>query len=71
MSDTDPIRDLLEAYFVAVDSQKTEHPEDLATAMAALEKISQNPDPKLPGRLRHYLESRSYRKAYAELGGRR
>lgn len=71
MTHTHQIREILETYFAAVDSQKADNPEDLASAMAALETVSQNPDPTLPGRLRHFLESRSYRKAYAELGGSR
>lgn len=71
MNNTSQIRTLLEDYFEAVDSQKSDSPKDLADVMTRLEAVSKNPDPNLPGRLRHYLESRSYRKAYAELGGDR
>jgi hypothetical protein len=33
-----------------------------------LERFSTHPDPSLPPQLRHYLESRSYRKAWEFLG---
>lgn len=68
---TSEIKHLLESYFAAVDSQSSTEPLDLAAPIAALDALSANPPSALPGRLRHYLESRSYRKAYAELGGQR
>jgi len=71
MSDLSHIKTCLENYFQAVDSQKTDNPVELKHALMALEEISNNIQPDWPGRLKHYLESRSYRKAYAELGGQR
>ncbi|MBX2825621.1 MAG: hypothetical protein KTR33_12880 [Gammaproteobacteria bacterium] len=71
MSDLTNIKTCLESYFEAVDSQKTENPIELKPALLALEEISNNIRPEWPGRLKHYLESRSYRKAYTELGGQR
>lgn len=71
MSDPQNLKKCLEDYFEAVDSQKTNHPKELGSALLALEEFSQNINPAWPGRLKHYLESRSYRKAYAELGGSR
>jgi len=69
MSTTEHIKSLLEDYFSAVDAGPQSDPQKLRRAIEALEKVSRNPDPELPGRLKHYLESRSYRKAYVELGG--
>ena len=71
MSDLSHIKQCLENYFDAVDSQQTAEPIELKPALMALEEISTNIQSEWPGRLKHYLESRSYRKAYAELGGQR
>ncbi len=71
MNELSHIKKCLENYFEAVDSQKSDQPQDLAPALLALENLSTNIQPEWPGRLKHYLESRSYRKAYAELGGSR
>lgn len=71
MPDLTHLKACLERYFAAVDSQQTENPADLKPAIMALEEFSTNIQPEWPGRLKHYMESRSYRKAYAELGGER
>ena len=71
MTEPNEIKQLLERYFQAVDSQKSDHPLDLSGPLMALEDLAQSPQPSLPGRLAHYLQSRSYRKAYSELGGHR
>ncbi|MDX6766802.1 MAG: hypothetical protein SFU85_08420 [Candidatus Methylacidiphilales bacterium] len=61
-------RDLAD-YLNAVASVKNQGKDELARAVIALEAHSRNPDPSLPGPLRHYLESRSYRKAWEWLQG--
>ncbi|MEM1157847.1 MAG: hypothetical protein AAGH72_06295 [Verrucomicrobiota bacterium] len=71
MPDLSDIKNCLEAYFEAVDSQQTDQPAKLKPSLLALEDISSNIQPEWPKKLKHYLESRSYRKAYAELGGQR
>jgi len=64
MSPLDDLKTALDSYYVAIDSQKTDQPLDLAAPMAGLETFSLNPPPDLSPQLRHYLESRSYRKAW-------
>lgn len=54
------VRQALECYYRAIENPQSEN---LEQAVMALELISQSPDPSLPPMLRHYLESRSYRKA--------
>jgi len=71
MMDTSQLKQCLENYFAAVDSQKTENPIELKPALMALEEISTQVPSECPSQLKHYLESRSYRKAYIELGGQR
>ncbi|MEM6822315.1 MAG: hypothetical protein AAF558_10290 [Verrucomicrobiota bacterium] len=71
MPPLDEVKADLEAYFSAVDSQKSDTPQDLQPVISKLEAHATRPDPTWPGRLKHYMESRSYRKAYAELGGQR
>ncbi len=61
--------ELLEHYYAAIASLKTPSPQDLAAAVDALEAASRQPSPELPSALRHYMESRSYRKAWEFLGG--
>jgi hypothetical protein len=69
MSLPNTLKATLEAYYQAVESQKTDQPLDLTASMNQLEDFSQNPPAQLHPQLRHYLESRSYRKAWMWLQG--
>jgi hypothetical protein len=69
MNALDAVRRALEAYLDAVAAQREGRAADLAGAMMALEAHSRQPDPSLPAALVHYLESRSYRKAWDWLQG--
>ena len=69
MNDLATIRKALADYFDAVKATQAKQPADLASAAAALEAHSQNPPSHLPAPLKHYLESRSYRKAWEWING--
>ncbi|NJK90679.1 MAG: hypothetical protein HC904_01910 [Blastochloris sp.] len=69
MPTLDHLKQTLELYFQAVDSQKSAQPLDLTQPVLALEKLSQEPHPSWHPQLRHYMESRSYRKAWTWLQG--
>lgn len=69
MTPLDAVRQSLSAYLEAVTASRTGASEGLARAVMDLEAHSVAPDPSLPGPLRHYLESRSYRKAWDWLQG--
>jgi hypothetical protein len=55
----------LSSYYQAIESQKSAQPLDLSPAITQLEIFSNNPPTHFHPQLRHYLESRSYRKAWA------
>jgi len=61
------LRSTLKAYFEAIEAQRNGQPNDLPGVVLDLEKFSLRPDPSFPPQLRHYLESRSYRKAWESL----
>jgi hypothetical protein len=69
MSSLDDLKTALCGYYEAIDSQKTDQPMDLAAPMARLETFSLQPPADLHPQLRHYLESRSYRKAWTWVRG--
>lgn len=58
------LRAALEHYFSAIASQKTDHPVPLPPVFARLQVAEDRALPHAPPRLRHFLESKSYRKAY-------
>lgn len=64
MNALESLRSTLAAYFAAIEAQRNGQPNDLTRAVLELEKFSVRPDPSFPAPLRHYLESRSYRKAW-------
>ncbi|GAB4250056.1 MAG: hypothetical protein OHK005_16970 [Candidatus Methylacidiphilales bacterium] len=55
---------VLERYFNAVASQKTEQPEDLMTVFAEVDAAEARHREAMPPMLRHFFEGKSYRKAY-------
>ncbi|MDZ4789350.1 MAG: hypothetical protein SH807_10455 [Blastochloris sp.] len=63
------LRQALTDYFLAVDSQKSACALDLSKPIEQLEFFSRNPPADFDPQLRHYLESRSYRKAWTWLEG--
>lgn len=69
MSDLAQLNHSLNAYFAAVDSQKTDQPLDLGEPIAQLEIFSSQPPADFHPQLKHFLESRSYRKAWTWLQG--
>jgi hypothetical protein len=69
MNPLDALRQDLARYFDAVTAQKEGRAVDLAGAVLALESHSKHIDPSLPAPLKHYLESRSYRKAWDWIQG--
>jgi DNA phosphorothioation-dependent restriction protein DptG len=54
----------LQKYLNAVAAQKSSTPPNLVPHFLELEKLHQELSPKLHPRLQHFLESKSYRKAY-------
>jgi hypothetical protein len=69
VNDLESISKALADYFEAVKATQANQPADLASAVTALEAHSQNPPAGLPAPLKHYLESRSYRKAWEWIHG--
>lgn len=69
MSHLTQLSHCLNAYFEAVDSQKTDQPLDLAGPMTQLEGFSCHPPEDFHPQLKHFLESRSYRKAWTWIQG--
>lgn len=69
MNELESVRQDLACYLEAVEATQAKRPADLSKAVYALEAHSKNPSPALPAPLRHYLESRSYRKAWEWLQG--
>jgi hypothetical protein len=68
MNAMDNLRVALQTYYDAIEAQRNGRPANLPNAVLELERFSVRPDPSLPPQLRHYLESRSYRKAWEFLG---
>jgi hypothetical protein len=68
MNAMEKLRAALQTYYDAIEAQRNGQPANLAEAVMELERFSTHPDPSLPPQLRHYLESRSYRKAWEFLG---
>lgn len=68
-SSLDDLKTILASYYEAIESQKTQQPLDLAVPMGHLETLSLHPPSDLHPQLRHYLESRSYRKAWTWVQG--
>ena len=54
----------LQNYLTAVAAQKTSTPPDLVPHCIELEKLHLALSPELHPQLQHFLESKSYRKAY-------
>jgi|GEM_PF-874751 len=69
MNELETVRQDLVRYLEAVEATRAKRPAELSQAMYALEAHSKNPSPSLPAPLRHYLESRSYRKAWEWIQG--
>ncbi|MGF1677566.1 MAG: hypothetical protein ACFCUX_00050 [Candidatus Methylacidiphilales bacterium] len=69
--ETNELMACLEAYFKAVDSQKSAAPLDLTEPIRRMDEWSTDKLSNAPAPVRHYLQSRSYRKAYLALGGKR
>jgi hypothetical protein len=63
------LKEVLRGYYEAIDSQQSAQPIDLAIPIKQLETFSLNPPSEFHPQLRHYLESRSYRKAWTWLQG--
>lgn len=59
--------EVLERYFAAVASQKTDHPVDLLAVFTEVDRVEARHAGAMPPILRHYFEGKSYRKAYAFL----
>lgn len=59
----DELRAALTNYYQAIEGSRGPGAPTLEQAVLELERFSQSPDPAFPAPLRHYLESRSYRKA--------
>ena len=59
----------LDEYFDAVPRQKLPNPPDLLAIFARLDAFEKELDASYPAQLRHYLHSKSYRKAYLYLQG--
>jgi hypothetical protein len=60
----DALQAALERYFSAVQAQKSEHPPDLLPVILELDRVADQAKPFSPAHLRHFLDSKSYRKAY-------
>ncbi len=58
---------VLERYFEAVSSQKTDRPMDLLAVFAEVDAVEARHAAGMPPMLRHYFEGKSYRKAHAFL----
>lgn len=69
MNELETLRQDLARYLEAVEATQAKRPADLSSAVYALEAHSKHPSPALPAPLRHYLESRSYRKAWEWIQG--
>lgn len=54
----------LERYFEAVQAQKSPNPPDLKPVFNELDEAEARVLPIAPPRLKHFLEGKSYRKAY-------
>lgn len=63
------LKTALEAYFDAVVSQKTDQPQDLMPSILKLDELSAHLPSTLHPQLKHYLQNKSYRKAYDFLQG--
>lgn len=59
----------LEEYFAAVEAQKSEDPPDLMAVFQRLDEIEKRVLPHADAELRHFIERKSYRKAYDYLNG--
>jgi hypothetical protein len=60
----DALQTALERYFSAVHAQRSEHPPDLLPVILDLDRVAGQVKPLAPAHLRHFLDSKSYRKAY-------
>jgi len=56
--------EVLRDYLAAVAAQKSPHPPQLAPFFVRLDSLEKEHAPHLDPRLRHFLESKSYRKAH-------
>ncbi|MEM9398869.1 MAG: hypothetical protein AAF984_01555 [Verrucomicrobiota bacterium] len=61
------LKTALETYFEAAAAQKSENPPDLKPIFENLDEAVKAAIPLASPRLKHFLESASYRKAYAFL----
>lgn len=59
----------LAEYFSAVERQKEPNPPDLLPIFEKLDQLQKNLDASAPAPLRHYLYTKSYRKAWNFLQG--
>ena len=60
----------LDDYFDAVPRQKEANPPDLLAIFSRLDVLQAEIDSRYPAQLRHYLQQKSYRKAWLYLQGR-
>jgi len=67
MDNLTELRLALDGYYRAIASSNSPSEADLLSAIKHLDGLSDHPDPAWPAQLRHYLASRSYRKAKAWL----
>lgn len=58
------LKEALRNYVEAAQAQKSDSPPDLKPIFARLDRAEKEALPVAPPQLRHYLESKSYRKAY-------
>jgi len=58
------LHETLREYLAAVAAQKSPHPPQLSPLFLKLDSLEKEHAPHLDSRLRHFLESKSYRKAH-------
>jgi hypothetical protein len=61
------VKESLDRYFDAVQRQKDPSPPDLMICFKELDELERRYGPSMPPQLRHFFESKSYRKAHTYL----